>query len=56
VHLDRVHLNITAQTGPGNLLGNLLCAITGLLDGAGTLAQISAILNQILALIGLLGG
>src|SRR3954470_22865013 len=27
VHLDRVHLNITAQPGPGNLLGNLLCSV-----------------------------
>ena len=26
VHLDMVHLNITAEPGPGNLLGNLLCA------------------------------
>lgn len=33
VHLDQVHLNITAQQGPGNLLGNLLCAVAGLLDG-----------------------
>jgi len=49
VHLDRVHLNITAVPGPGNLLGNLLCALVGLLDGAGTLAQIAALLNQILA-------
>jgi len=32
VHLDTVHLNITAQPGPGNLLGNLLCSIAGLLD------------------------
>ena len=33
VHLDRVVLDIVAQTGAGNLLGNLLCAVTGLLDG-----------------------
>src|SRR5918992_1413742 len=32
VHLDRVVLDITAESGPGNLLGNLLCAIAGLLD------------------------
>jgi hypothetical protein len=32
VHLDVVVLDITAQPGPGNLLGNLLCAIAGLLD------------------------
>jgi hypothetical protein len=51
VHLDRVHLNITAIPGAGNLLGNLLCALTGLLDGVGTLAQIAALLSQILALL-----
>ncbi len=55
VHLDRVHLNITAVPGAGNLLGNLICGIAGLLDGVGTLAQISQLLNQILALLGLLG-
>lgn len=53
VHLDRVHLNITAVPGAGNLLGNLLCALVGLLDGAGTLAQIAALLSQILAALGL---
>jgi hypothetical protein len=52
VHLDRVHLNITAIPGAGNLLGNLVCAIAGLLDGPGALAQIAALLNQILALLG----
>lgn len=50
VHLDRVHLNITAVPGAGNLVGNLLCAIVGLLDG-GPLASIVALLNQILALL-----
>lgn len=55
VHLDTVHLNITAQSGPGNLLGNLLCAIAGLLDGPldrGVLGQIVLLLNQILSLLG----
>ena len=33
VHLDPVHLDITAVPGAGNLLGNLLCAVAGLLDG-----------------------
>lgn len=32
VHLDRVVLDVTADAGPGNLLGNLLCAVAGLLD------------------------
>ena len=33
VDLNRVVLVITAEQGPGNLLGNLLCALAGLLDG-----------------------
>jgi len=53
VHLDNVHLNITAVPGAGNLLGNLLCAVVGLLDPLGPLSQIAALLNQILALLGL---
>ena len=32
VHLDPVHLNISAVQGSGNLLGNLLCTVTHLLD------------------------
>jgi hypothetical protein len=50
VHLDRVVLNIVAVSGAGNLLGNLLCAITGLLDGGlgGQLGQLTNLLNQIL--------
>jgi hypothetical protein len=54
IDLNRVVLNITAQPGPGNLLGNLLCAIAGLLDGtplAGQLSQLSALLNAILAIL-----
>ena len=52
VHLDKVVLDITAQQGPGNLLGNLLCAIAGLLDpGPGPLAAITGLLNQILAIL-----
>jgi len=55
VHLDTVHLNITAQQGPGNLLGNLLCAVAGLLDGGAALGQIAGLLNQILAILNGLG-
>jgi hypothetical protein len=46
VDLNRVVLNIVAQSGAGNLLGNLLCAVTGLLDNPSGLATL---LNQILA-------
>lgn len=55
VHLDRVVLNVDAQPGPGNLLGNLLCAVAGLLDGGlqGVLGQLVTLLNQILAQLGL---
>ena len=56
VDLAQVVLDITAQTGSGNLLGNLLCAVTRLLDGVGTLVDLSNLLNQILqALLGILG-
>ena len=48
VHLDKVVLDITAQPGPGNLLGNLLCAIANLLNNNGPLGAIATLLNQIL--------
>ena len=51
VHLDQVHLTITAQQGPGNLLGNLLCAVANLLNGNASptaLQQLANLLNQIL--------
>jgi len=47
VHLDRVVLDVSAVPGAGNLLGNLLCSIAGLLD-SGPLAQI---LNQLVDLL-----
>jgi hypothetical protein len=55
IHLDRVVLDITAVTGPGNLLGNLLCAVTGLLDGGlgGLLGRLTNLLNRILGQLGL---
>jgi hypothetical protein len=53
VHLDTVHLNITAVPGAGNLLGNLLCAVAGLLNPIGGLSQLVADLNAILGLLGL---
>jgi hypothetical protein len=52
VHLNPVLLIITAVPGPGNLLGNLLCAIVNLLNGTSPLSQIVALLNQLLALLG----
>ncbi|MGX9790073.1 hypothetical protein [Mycobacterium sp. MMS18-G62] len=55
VHLDTVHLNITAVPGQGNLLGNLLCAVAGLLDPNGTISDLLQFLNLLNQLLGLLG-
>jgi hypothetical protein len=61
VHLNEVVLDINAVSGAGNLLGNLLCSVSGLLNGTGgsTLGtqQITGLLNivqQILNVPGLL--
>lgn len=48
-----INLNIVAQSGPGNLLGNLLCGVTNLLNGGGALSQVASGLNQLLAGLGL---
>lgn len=49
VDLNQIKLDITAQRGPGNLLGNLLCAVTGILDNNGLgLQGVVNILNNIL--------
>jgi hypothetical protein len=54
IHLDKVVLNITAVPGAGALLGNLLCAVVGLLDGTG-LSGLNAILTNLLnAILGIL--
>ena len=47
IDLAEVILDVNAVTGPGNLLGNLLCALLGLLDLPGVLASISHILDNI---------
>jgi hypothetical protein len=52
IDLNQVHLVINAVAGAGNLLGNLLCAITHLLDGTPTAGGLAALLNAILALLG----
>jgi hypothetical protein len=51
IQLNQVVLDITAVPGSGNLLGNLLCAIVGILDG-GPLGQLLGLLNGLLALLG----
>ena len=45
-------IDLDAQAGPGNLLGNLLCALLGLLDGAALLQAIIALLENINAILG----
>ena len=53
IRTNQINLRIDAQRGPGNLLGNLLCAITGLLDPqAASTREEAAGLNSILALVG----
>ena len=51
VDLNQVVLNITAVQGAGNLLGNLLCAITGLLDAGSLGTQLVNLLNQVLGIL-----
>jgi len=48
VNLSRVVLDITAQPGPGNLLGNLLCGVANLLNNPTGLANL---LNNILGIL-----
>jgi len=53
VQLSAVHLLVTAVSGAGNLLGNLLCGIAHLLDGPATrLGALITLLNNLLALFG----
>ena len=46
INLSRIVLDITAQAGAGNLLGNLLCSVANLLNDPSGLARL---LNSILA-------
>ena len=55
VRTNRINVRIDAVPGPGNLLGNLLCAVAGLLDGglfggglAGLLDRLLGIINNLL--------
>jgi len=56
VDLNEVILNITGQTGAGNLLGNLLCALTGLFDIPGAIAGIINLIDRINDLLSTIGG
>ena len=50
LQLNRVVLELDAVSGPGNLLGNLLCAVANLLNGT-QLGQLVAALNNLLGLL-----
>jgi hypothetical protein len=50
VHLDKVVLDISAESGAGKLLGNLLCAIVGLLDGS-NLPKLAELLTDLVNLL-----
>ena len=51
VHVNKIVVDITAQSGPGNLLGNLLCGLANALNGGASATTIANILNQILAVL-----
>jgi hypothetical protein len=52
VRTNQINVRIDAVPGEGNLLGNLLCAITGILDPQATSArQLAPAMNAILALV-----
>lgn len=53
IDLNEIQLDITAVPGAGNLLGNLLCAVAGLLDRDGPLTGVVALLNRLLTGLGL---
>jgi len=53
VDLNQINLDITAQQGSGNLLGNLLCSVAKLLDGNGNATgKLVGLLNDILGALG----
>ena len=51
VDLSAISLDVTAVRGPGRLLGNLLCAVAGLLDAGGPLSGLTGLLTQINGLL-----
>lgn len=53
VDLSPIQLDVNAVPGAGNLLGNLLCAITGLLDNTGNPTNaIANLLDRVFSLLG----
>lgn len=50
VNTNQIVLDITAQSGSGNLLGNLLCGVAHLLDSNAPAGSVANALNHILGL------
>jgi hypothetical protein len=55
IDLGEVNLTITDEAGPGNLLGNLLCALAGLLDNGLLLNLVVGLLNLLIDVFEQLG-
>lgn len=51
VDTSPIDVLISAVAAPGNLLGNLLCAVAHLLDGNASLNAIAALLDRIIAIL-----
>jgi len=49
VRTNAINVRIDAVPGAGNLLGNLLCAVTNLLNPTGALGQLTGALNNLAA-------
>ena len=47
VRTNQIQVRIDAVPGAGNLLGNLLCAVTNLLNPSGALGQLSGAINNL---------
>jgi hypothetical protein len=54
--LAPINLDLAAVSGSGNLLGNLLCAVAGLLDPLGFLDTLSGTLENLLGVLDAING
>lgn len=51
IDLSQVNLSITAQSGAGNLLGNLVCGIANLLNSGAPMSAIAPPLNKLIGIL-----